>query len=145
MTSRTTKQFCQTHESIYTTYIKPTTVKRCYQKSCSLCPPPNAFRLLTTTFTQSSYSKSTIKSKYITNLTFKLHNFSILGFRKPFQTNFSGEGQSNTTASQQKANLLTTSILREEGVKKSFLFKDDISQLSPYQHPRFGNALVTGW
>lgn len=85
--------------------------------------PPNAFRLLTTPFRQFSYSKSTIKSKYITDLTFKLHDFSILGFWKPFQTHFSGEGQSNTTASQEKTNLLTTSILREEEEKKSFLYK----------------------
>jgi len=68
-----------------------------------------------------------------------------LGFWKPFQTNFSGEGQSNTTASQQKTNLLTTSILREERGKKSFLFTGDISQLSPYQNPTVGNALVPDW
>lgn len=117
MTSRTPKQFCRTNGSIYTICIKPTIVKWCYQKSCSLWPPQNAFRPLSTTFRQLSYSKSTIKSKYITDLTFKLHNFSILGFWKPFQTNFSGEGQSNTTASQQKTNLLTTSILRKRGEK----------------------------
>lgn len=50
-------------------------------------------------------------------LTFKLHDFSVLGFWEPFQTHFSGESQSNPTAPQQEANLLPTSILREEGKK----------------------------
>lgn len=68
-------------------------------------------RLLTAAFRQ---LRSSIRSKDTTDLTFKLHNFSILGFWKPFQTNFGGEGQGNATASQQKTDLLTTSILREE-------------------------------
>lgn len=68
----------------------------------------------------SSFQMVQLQQKYnqksiCNQLTFKLHNFSILGFGEPFQTHFSGEGQSNATAPQQETNLLPTSILREEG------------------------------
>lgn len=70
----------------------------------------------------SSFQMAQLQQKYkqkpiYEQLTFKLHDFSILGFWEPFQTHFSGEGQSNPTAPQQETNLLPTSILKKKREK----------------------------
>lgn len=88
--------------------IKPTTGMWRDQEAAPFAFP-STFRLWTE-------SSATAKAqKRTTGLTFKLHNFSVLGLWKPFQTDFGGEGQSNPTAPQQKTDLLATGILRGEG------------------------------